>query len=168
MSQFLGQLIPPPVRRKEDDEQLKLLSIFHYCMGGFVCLMACFPLVHVATGIAMLLAPNLLKGSNGSVPLPNGVEPGGAPPEALGWILIIAGAIFFLIGQAVGVVIIMAGRSLARRRRYLFVLIVAWLQCAIFPIGTALGIFTIIVLLRQSVKAQFKPLAYPAEPDYRG
>lgn len=167
MSQLPGQLIPPPVRLKEDDEQLKLLSIFHYIMGGFICLMACRALVLLVTGIAMVHGPNLL-GNSGSIPLPNGVEPGGAPPESLGWVLIVAGAIFFLLGQAVGAVIIMAGRSLARRRRRLFVLVIAWLQCAIFPIGTALGIFTIIVLLRQSVKAQFTPLAYPAEPDYRG
>jgi hypothetical protein len=49
-----------------------------------------------------------------------------------------------------------AGRSLARRKRYLFCLIVAGTMCVMCnPLGTVLGVFTIVVLLRPSVKELF-------------
>jgi hypothetical protein len=49
-----------------------------------------------------------------------------------------------------------AGRSLAARKRYTFCIIVAAISCTFFPLGTALGVFTILVLSRPSVKALFE------------
>ena len=46
--------------------------------------------------------------------------------------------------------------SLARRRRYLYCLILAGVMAATcMPFGTVLGVFTIIVLMRPSVKQAF-------------
>lgn len=50
-----------------------------------------------------------------------------------------------------------AGRSLSRRRHYVFCLVAAGLACLSFPLGTALGVFTFMVLQRPSVKALFGP-----------
>ena len=53
------------------------------------------------------------------------------------------------------------GRCIARRRRYMFCLVMAGVECTFMPMGTVLGIFTIIVLIRESVKQLFlasKPL----------
>ena len=38
----------------EEREYLKLLSIFHCIVGAMTALFACFPLIHLAIGIAML------------------------------------------------------------------------------------------------------------------
>ena len=62
----------------------------------------------------------------------------------------------FLIGQAIAVCMILAGRFIARRKRYWFIFIMACIECALFPFGTVLGVFTIIVLARESVKDVFK------------
>lgn len=50
---------------------------------------------------------------------------------------------------------ILAGRALAQRRRYTFCLVIAGVACMFMPFGTVLGVFTIIVLLRDSVKELF-------------
>ena len=61
----------------------------------------------------------------------------------------------FLIGQAIAVCMILAGRFIARRKRYWFIFIMACIECALFPFGTVLGVFTIITLSRESVKTLF-------------
>ena len=49
----------------------------------------------------------------------------------------------------------LAGRELARHGGYTYCLIVAAIECLFMPFGTALGVLTLIVLMRPSVKAQF-------------
>jgi len=51
--------------------------------------------------------------------------------------------------------ILITGRSLSRRKCYSFALVMACVECLFIPFGTILGVFTIIVLLRESVKALF-------------
>ena len=48
-----------------------------------------------------------------------------------------------------------AGRSLSHRKHYWFAFIVSCIECLFVPFGTILGVFTIIVLSRQSVKTLF-------------
>ena len=52
-------------------------------------------------------------------------------------------------------IMILAGRFLAARRRHLFCIVIAGIACMFMPMGTVLGIFTIIVLMRPSVKELF-------------
>ena len=58
---------------------------------------------------------------------------------------------------------VLAGRYLARRERYTFCLVVAGVECMFMPFGTVLGVFTIIVLSRPSVKDLFGALPAAAE-----
>ena len=53
----------------------------------------------------------------------------------------------------------LVGRGLAQRKRYMFCLVVACVECLFMPFGTVLGVFTIIVLSRDSVKALFGSIA---------
>lgn len=66
-----------------------------------------------------------------------------------------------LLGWTTGALVIVSGRSIKRRRRRVFSLIVAGLSCLFFPFGTALGVFTFIVLLRPSVERLYR--AVPPE-----
>ena len=128
----------------DDEQHLRLLSIFHYVLGSLTALFACFPLIHVAIGLAMVFAPHSMSN-----------RPGGEPPEFVGWLFTCFGAGMFLAGLAVAVCIVLAGRFIAQRRRYWFIFILACFQCTIFPFGTVLGVFTILVLSRQGVKSLF-------------
>lgn len=49
--------------------------------------------------------------------------------------------------------IILSGRFLQQRKHYWFSFVLACIACAFMPFGTVLGVFTIIVLSRDSVKA---------------
>jgi hypothetical protein len=66
------------------------------------------------------------------------------------------------MGWLFAALVALSGRSIQKRRRYTFCLIMAGVECLFMPVGTVLGVFTIIVLLRDSVKRQFSP---PASAD---
>lgn len=138
----------------QDEQHLRLLSIFHYIVGGFSALIACFPLIHLGLGLAMLFSPEFFSGKPGEQP----------PPAIVGGLFICVGGLLFLVGQALAVSIIMSGRFLSQRKRYWFVFVIACLQCALFPFGTVLGVFTIIVLSRESVKELFMITPSTAAP----
>ncbi len=128
---------------QEDTQHLRLLAIFHYIVGGIVALFACFPIIHVLMGLWMLVAPGSWDSGN---------QP---PPAFMGWMFIGIGSMVMLTGWTFAVCVLAAGRCLARRRRYLYCLVIAALLCMFMPFGTVLGIFTIIVLSRESVKQEF-------------
>src|SRR6266853_1545067 len=130
----------------QDEEHLRLLAIFHYVVGGITALFACFPLFHVALGLGMIFSPHFFGGPSAQ----------NRPPAFIGWMLVALGGFFFLCGQSLAVCIIVAGRFIAQRRRYLFVFVTACVACIFMPFGTVLGIFTIIVLSRESVKRIFE------------
>ena len=124
----------------QEEQHLQLLAIFHYIVGGLAAFFACFPLIHLTIGVVMVRG---------------GFSGNQAPPAILGWLFIILGGGFFLAGQSLAICIIIAGRFLAQRRRYLFVFVIACCECLFMPFGTVLGVFTIVLLSRESVKAAF-------------
>lgn len=132
------------IESEMDRDQLRLLAIFHYVVGGLTALFACFPLVHVSLGIAMLVAPDSL-----------GHPPSRGGDQLFAYIFVVMGAMFFLIGQAMAICILLSARFIRQRRRHTFVFVTACVQCIFFPFGTVLGIFTIIVLSRTSVRHAF-------------
>ncbi|QDU08432.1 hypothetical protein [Gimesia aquarii] len=76
-------------------------------------------------------------------------------PELEVALLLGFGFVLLLIGIAILFCIILTGQSLAQHQNYTFCLIVAAAECLIFPIGTIIGISTIWVLRRDSVKTLF-------------
>jgi hypothetical protein len=79
-----------------------------------------------------------------------------APPAAFGLLFIAIGGAVVLTGWSMAACLVVAGRSLAQRKRYMFCLVLAGIACVVCnPLGTVLGVFTIVVLMRPSVKALF-------------
>ena len=72
-----------------------------------------------------------------------------------GEIFVIMGGTIMVLGWVYAGCVIYAGRCLAKRKRYLYCLVMAGICCLFFPFGTALGVFAIIVLIRPSVKELF-------------
>jgi succinate dehydrogenase/fumarate reductase cytochrome b subunit len=131
----------------QDSEHLRLLSIFHYIVGGLAVLFSFFPLLYTAMGSFFIY-------SQPHIAYKPGQEP---PPDFIGWLVVGMGLLFFLIGLTVSICIIRTGRALAKRQRYWFAFIVACIECTFMPFGTVLGVFTISVLSRESVKQLFEP-----------
>lgn len=128
----------------EDEQHLNGLAIAHYVVGGLMVLFACIPLLHMGIGLAMV------TGSDG---MPQ--ELGQPVPSWFGWLFFLMGLSVFVLGQAVAVSIIVSGRFLKQRRNYWFSFVLACIACTFMPVGTVLGVFTIIVLSRDSVKALY-------------
>ena len=132
----------------KDSEHLNLLSVFHYVLAALTAVFACIPCLHLGLGLIMLLNPEVLANGHSQ-----------APPRAIGWMFILIGGAAILFGWAVAILTFLAGRSLKRRRRYTFCFVVAAVQCCFIPLGTALGVFTLIVLCRPTVKPLFERTA---------
>jgi len=54
---------------------------------------------------------------------------------------------------------ILAAMFLRQRKHRVFTMVVAGLICLQFPFGTALGVFTFVVLMRESVRESYARLA---------
>lgn len=143
----------------KDLEQLKTLSIFHYVVGGLIALFACFPIIHLIIGITFL---------TGGFPTPPSQpnEPD-FPIKMFGLMFTIIPLILILGGWTLAIFAVIAGRKLAARQSYMFCFVVAAILCAFMPFGTVLGVFTIIVLSRDSVKQLFNqsnPASFDGAP----
>lgn len=129
----------------QDSDHLRLLSIFHYVVAGMQVLVACFPIIHFLVGAAIVFFPEKF---------PDGKD--GDPATVVGVFFMAFAGAWILVGLTVATCTVIAGRNLARRRRYMFCLVIAAIDAATcMPFGTVLGVFTIIVLLRPTVKAAF-------------
>lgn len=96
----------------QDGEHLRLLSIFHYVVGGITGLFACFPFIHLVVGIALV---------TGMFP----VRPGQEGMDVIGdWIFICVASFLILLGWTLAVAILVAGRFLTRRTHYTYCLAV--------------------------------------------
>ena len=128
-----------------DQEHLQLLAIFHYVVAGLAALFSFFPLLYTTVGTIFIFAAR-----HGTA------KPGEElPPEFLGWIFAVIGSVLFLIGIAMAICILIAGRSLALRKRYSFAIVMSCIECLFVPFGTILGVFTVVVLSRESVRGLF-------------
>jgi len=136
---------PSTLQETAEAEHLRLLSIFHYVVAGMAALFACFPLIHLALGLFMVIAPEKFG------------PPKDQPPAFIGWFFVAFAGFFILAGWTFAALVLTAGRFIARRKHYTFCFVMACIECMFMPFGTVLGVFTIIVFIRQSVKALFTP-----------
>ena len=125
----------------QDDEHLRLLSILHYVWGGLTAFGGCIGGIWSLIGGGILTAAS--KGGRN------------APPVAVGAVLLVVGIFIVLLVGTISTLTILAGRSLAQRQRYTLCMVMAFISCLSVPLGTALGVFTLIVLSRPAVKEKF-------------
>jgi hypothetical protein len=136
---------------KSDEEHLRLLSIFHYVVAAITALFGCFPIIHVAVGLIFILAPEQFKD-----------DKGGAPPAWFGWVFVGVGSFIIAMFWTLAICVALAGRFLAARKNYMYCLVMAGIECLFSPFGTVLGVFTIVVLMRDSVKQLFAAVSSTA------
>jgi hypothetical protein len=136
-----AQQYPPPQQGTANDlEHLKLLSIGYYVAAGFTLFFSLLPLVYVGMGVFMV--SGRLPSSGGS-------------PASVGWVFVGIGAMAMLFILAFAVLNFVAARFIAARERRVFCIVIAALNCLHAPLGTLLGVFTIVVLSRDSVRGLF-------------
>jgi outer membrane lipoprotein-sorting protein len=137
--------LPPDVttlnQQRRDREHLRLLSIFHFVFGGLALLGIGFLCVHYFIMHTVFSNPDMWKS-----------QPQIMPPkaflDAFIWFYLFMGVIL-LAGLVLNV---LSGLFLWQKRNRVFSLVIGGLNCLQIPFGTALGVFTILVLSRDSVR----------------
>ena len=127
--------------KNTDIEHLKLISIFHYVLAGIVAVFSLFSIIHIGMGLSFITSPATYSQSDG-------IE----FASEFGWFFVITGFVILIAGLMLAIGLAVSGRCLAKRKGYWFSFVIACIECLYAPLGTALGIFTLVVLCRDSVK----------------
>lgn len=127
-------------QQRKDIEHLRQLAIFHFVGAGLALLGICFVGLHFMLFRAILLDPAFTANAKG-----------GPPPKEffeIFMIFYIVAATWFALS---GLGNILSAIYLRQRRNRTFSMVVAAFNCIYMPLGTILGVFTFVVLTRDSV-----------------
>lgn len=141
-------------QRTVDQQHVRTLSILHYVEGGLLLFMSLGGLAFVGFGIFFAY---YVAGQVSQVkPAPG--SPGPPPGEALvmvGRMYMGIGVVLTLYNWVQAAFAFVGARCLAKHRRRTLCFVAAGVNCLFVPLGTILGIFTILVLLRPTVMEMF-------------
>jgi hypothetical protein len=119
---------------KQQDGNLRALSRTLLVLG-----LLCIP--------ASFIAPLIFMFGYRNDPMP--------PPPTLQVFLTGLGIVSLLASLTMTACIIVASRSIIRRRRRTFCIVVSGLLCLSIPIGTAIGVWALILLNDPNIKKEF-------------
>ena len=139
--------LPPILRdqRKIDADHLKLLSIFHFVGAGLALIGILFLIGHFTVFHFVFDNPKMWENNRQ-----------GPPPAVFLAIFKVLYLVFGLWFLASCILNVMSGLFLRARKYRTFSMVVAIINCLHVPLGTTLGVFTIIVLLRDSVRESYE------------
>jgi Na+-driven multidrug efflux pump len=134
---------PTPPLSPASESQLRLLAVFHFIFAGLALLGLVFLGLHYMFLDKMM---DLAAQDPGQQP----------PPEAFLelfiWFYVVMG-LFCVLGAVLN---LLAARALRARRHWMLCAVVAGLNCLQIPVGTTLGVFTLVVINREDVRSSFR------------
>jgi hypothetical protein len=136
------EVVMQEAQRNENSDFFKVVSIFHYVLGGFQMLFSLIGVLYIVMGI--LMTSGSLEPSKSS-----------APPEAIGWIFSGIGVVITLMFLSIGLLSIKTGKNLSRRRNRTFCIVVDAILCLMVPFGTIVGIFGLVLLMKPESQELF-------------
>ena len=137
--------VPSPSMAEQDAQHVNVLAVFHYVLGGLQLALPFCLSAHLFMGLVFMLAPEQFNDDE----MPREIA------LFFGAMFVVIPAVAMLAGWLLGALTIYAGRCLHTRRRYRFCFVIACIQCAFVPLGTVLGVFTVLVLMRPRVRDMF-------------
>lgn len=135
-----GGTEPVAMASESDVAHLKLLAIFHFVYAGCIGLFGCLAGAYILSGVMLLTAD--LSGPN-------------PPPRDVGWLMIGVGKFGMFTAWGIAACVAISGGKLRQHRSRLYCMVVAVVLCINVPLGTALGVFTLVVLSRPRVRQLF-------------
>jgi hypothetical protein len=127
-------------------EHLRLLAIFHFVYAGLVFLGTLVPVFWLLA--ASLWWPELAAEAQR--------EGGGVPVMATGAMAMGFASFGVVLGWIWAGCLVFAGRSILQMQRYTFCLVVAGITCLAVPLGTLLGVATLVILNREDIRQLFE------------
>ena len=125
----------------QDESNLRMLSIFHFVYGGIMGLLTLGCLVYVIMGIAMAAGTGTSVG------------------ELVGGVIAIFGVILTVVVGVKAGLLLAAGYGLARKKHHTLCIVAACFSFLGIPLGTVLGVCTLIMLTKPNVKRLFENAA---------
>ncbi len=136
----------PAATRAKDESDLNLLSILHYVWSA---MLGCSGIG--LTGYFIMIAAFVANAPTGSHAPPHAAENQAMAAGVMGVVGIVMGIAFIPLF----ILHLLAAAGLKKRTRYGLAFAMSCFACLSVPLGTGLGIWTIMVLQRPSVKALF-------------
>ncbi|OGB62284.1 MAG: hypothetical protein A2Y94_00025, partial [Caldithrix sp. RBG_13_44_9] len=131
-----------------DEEHLRLLSLFHFIKGGITAAFSLLGLLYfLFLGFIMKMGNRFNMSSdtyNEELPL-----------QVMSYIFMIGGVIVLLFLLS-GILQLVSGYYLKQKEYRLFSFIIGIIEILEVPYGTILGLMTLIVLSRDSVKRKYE------------
>lgn len=124
------------------NRHLSTLSLLHTIYGVVICFSGFAMVAFVALG--MFLQSDLVMSD---------VTP---PPEWLGTLFQTFGVALFLLVELWGTLVILSGRWIKRRKHRTASAVIAAFCLFRIPLGTALGVFTLVVLTDAATRAEYE------------
>jgi len=134
-----------PDRQRTDEDHLNLLAIFHFVGAGFAILGIGFLGFHYMMFRAFMENPQMWQGQRQDM-----------PPQAFFAMFKVFYLVFGMWFVLSAILNAISGFSLRARRNRTFSLVVAAFDCLYVPFGTVLGVFTIVILQRDSVRNSYR------------
>jgi len=150
----LPQEVVTQNQQRRDREHLRLLSIFHFVFAGLALLGIGFVFVHYFFMHTVFSNPEMWKNQGNAAPPPK------AFLDAFIWMYLFFGTMLVLAF----VLNLLSAIFLLQKRNRIFSMVIGGLDCLQIPFGTALGIFTIMVLSRDSVNELYCCAEKAGEP----
>lgn len=135
-------LVDPLAQQQMDEQHLRYLVIANYIYAAFHAL-------------GLLIAIGVVVVASGAITL-GGMEAGAPEAQVAGLAVGVIGSIVILVLLLTTTLQFLVARFLEQRRAHTFCFVIAVLNCLNMPIGTVLGVLTLIVLMRPSVQAMFE------------
>lgn len=130
-----------------DNEHLKLLTLFHYISGGLTLALTLFIGGYFFLIFAIIASAGLEQEFDSSI--------NSEFPEVFLTIFVTIMVIILIFVLAFGVAQIVSGRLIEQRKMRWFSFTIAIINLLSLPYGTILGVLTIIVLDKQSIKEKY-------------
>ena len=125
---------------QQENGHLGVLSTLHYVYGGMKIFGSLFLFIYFFMGAAMIYG---------------GAISGEYELQIVGGFFIIFTIFLFTLFFISGLVTVLCGYFLSKKKYRIFCIVVSAIECMNFPLGTALGVFTIIELEKPEIKNSF-------------
>jgi len=130
-----------------DERQLRVLEVLHYIYGGVLALVSLL-------WFSALLGSGVEMVSNLAT---RGTEVTDGVPLSVRWILVAFVALALLLTAPLAGATVVAAKRLQARTNRTYCVVVAAINALCVPVGTVLGIVTMVTLMRPSVIELFEP-----------